>query len=313
MESQVANIGYIVITAADPDAWGRFASSTLGLQVVPAPAAPPATETVYLRMDERSWRIGVEKGTDGGVAALGFEVADRPRFEALRQHLTEAGVAVKDAPEVAAQRDVVALFQAEDPAGHPLEFFYGLRIPQANFVSPCGAKFVTGAQGFGHAFAMGGDSDEMYEFYVNVLGFRLSDVIKLGPVLGYFTSPNPRHHTIAFAGGMPGMPSGVQHIMLQVDDLDTVGRALDRVYDDDTVALQSGLGKHTNDHMISFYCISPSGLAIEYGWAGREIDNSTHTTGHYDAASFWGHRLPDGRDPMKAMMEAMMEGGPAGQ
>lgn len=311
MDREVANIGYIVVTASDPAAWGRFGESVLGLRVVPAPAAASTVETTYLRMDERSWRIGVEQGADGGVAAIGFEISDRPRFEALRNRLTEAGVAVKDAPEVAAQRDVVALFQAEDPAGLPLEFFYGLRIPKENFVSPTGARFVTGSQGFGHAFVAGGDTDEMYEFYVNVLGFRLSDMIQLGPVMAYFSSPNPRHHTIAFAGGFPGMPAGVQHIMLQVDDIDTVGRALDRVYDDESVPLQSGLGKHTNDHMISFYCVSPSGLAIEYGWAGREIDTLTHTTGSYDAASFWGHRLPDGRDPIKAMQE--MQQAPGGE
>ena len=313
MESQVANLGYIVISASDPAAWGRFAESVLGLQVVPAPAAEPPAETLFLRMDDRSWRIGVEQGADGGVVALGFEVADRPRFEALRNRLTSAGVAVKDSPEGAAHRDVVALFQAEDPAGLPLEFFYGLKTAKKHFVSPTGARFVTGSQGFGHAFVAGGDPDEMYEFYVNVLGFRLSDVIQLGPVLASFSSPNPRHHTIAFAGGFPGMPSGVQHIMLQVDDLDTVGRALDRVYDDESVPLQSGLGKHTNDHMISFYCVSPSGLAVEYGWAGREVDNSIHTTGNYDAASFWGHRLPDGRDPMKVMEEQMRSAASGGE
>lgn len=27
------------------------------------------------------------------------------------------------------------------------------------------------------------------------------------------------------------------------------------------------LGKHTNDHMVSFYLRTPSGFNVEYGWA----------------------------------------------
>ena len=103
---------------------------------------------------------------------------------------------------------------------------------------------------------------------------------------------------------LAGMPSGLQHIMLQVEDIDTVGRALDRVYDG-AAELQSGLGRHTNDQMISFYCASPSGLAVEYGFGGREIVNAEHRSGSYDAASYWGHRRPDGRDPLREMTEAM--------
>ena len=303
MDSEVVNLGYMVLTSEDPTAWAQFGESVLGLMVASQPASRPAVETTYLRMDDRSWRIGVQRGPDGGVAALGFDVADVSNFERLKGRLVSAGVAVTAVPELAAHRRVLDVFTVTDPAGMPLEFFYGLQTDMGPFVSPRGAKFITGTQGFGHAVLMGGDAMDLYKFYVDVLGFRLSDVIKIGPIAGYFTSPSPRHHTIAFASGVPDAPSGVQHIMLQVDDLDTIGRALDRVYDAG-IPLVMGLGKHTNDHMISFYCSSPSGLTIEYGWAGREIDNATHTTGYYDEASFWGHRLVDGTNPRKAMREA---------
>jgi 3,4-dihydroxy-9,10-secoandrosta-1,3,5(10)-triene-9,17-dione 4,5-dioxygenase len=93
---------------------------------------------------------------------------------------------------------------------------------------------------------------------------------------------------------MPGSPPGtLQHIMLEVEDLDSVGRAYDRCVDAGVTMLTT-IGKHTNDHVVSFYCSSPSGLTIEYGCFGRKIDDSTHVTGFYDTASFWGHRPPSG-------------------
>jgi hypothetical protein len=46
------------------------------------------------------------------------------------------------------------------------------------------------------------------------------------------------------------------------------------------------LGRHTNDHMTSFYVNTASGFFIEYGWGGRMIDpeaRQPHET--FDGAS----------------------------
>jgi 3,4-dihydroxy-9,10-secoandrosta-1,3,5(10)-triene-9,17-dione 4,5-dioxygenase len=299
MGSGVASLGYIVVTAEDLGAWRKFAEDVLGLAVAPAMEPAPDQETLLLRMDDRSWRLGIEQGKNGGVAALGFEVRDRAALEEIQGLLERAGIATKLAPEVAAHRQVLGVLQASDPAGVPLEFFYGAKIDQSVFVSPRAVQFKTGEQGVGHLVLMTGDADEAYNFYVNLLGFRVSDLIAMAtPQMKLaltFTSPNPRHHSVAFAG-IPGMKAGIQHIMLEVDSLDAVGRGLDLAMDNG-VPIQSGLGKHTNDHMVSFYMISPSGLPIEYGWGGRAIDNRVHMTGNYDAASYWGHRPPAGSPP----------------
>jgi 3,4-dihydroxy-9,10-secoandrosta-1,3,5(10)-triene-9,17-dione 4,5-dioxygenase len=287
--SEVSALGYIVISADVPADWKTFAEGCLGLAEGVAPEAGADNGTVYLRTDERSWRLAVEPGADGGVVALGFETATREDLERLVAKLEGAGIAVKDAPDMAAQRGVSALVQVSDPSGIPLEFFYGATVEKENFVSPRSARFVTGAQGFGHAVVTANDSEEAYAFYIGLLGFRLSDVIAFGPVELHFTSPNPRHHSLAFAS-LPGAPGGMlQHIMMEVDDLDTVGRALDKCMDAG-VEIQNTFGKHTNDHMLSFYCKSPSGLTIEYGCNGRQVDDATHQFVRYDAASYWGHR-----------------------
>ena len=80
------------------------------------------------------------------------------------------------------------------------------------------------------------------------------------------------------------------HVMVEVDDLNTVGRAYDRVLDEQ-IPLEMTLGRHWNDHMTSFYVKSPTGFAVEYGWGGRRINRSTWSTVRGTGEiSFWGHR-----------------------
>jgi 3,4-dihydroxy-9,10-secoandrosta-1,3,5(10)-triene-9,17-dione 4,5-dioxygenase len=299
--SEVTSLGYVIVGAQDPGSWRTFAEDCLGLQV-----APGSTDhLLQLRNDDRAWRLGIQQGQDGAVVALGFEVADRGALDRLAAALETAGFSVKPAADVAEQRQVVGLLQTSDPSGFPLEFFYGAKVDKAKFVSPRGARFVTGDQGLGHAVLMASDADETYRYYVDVLGFRVSDVVRLGPVQMTFTSPNPRHHTLAY-GALPGAPGGaLNHIMMEVDDIDVVGRALDYCLDHD-IGIEAMLGRHTNDHMISFYCRSPSGLVIEYGYGGRRVNDSTHVTAQYDSVSLWGHRPPDGRD-REAEMRKMIQ------
>jgi hypothetical protein len=50
------------------------------------------------------------------------------------------------------------------------------------------------------------------------------------------------------------------------------------------------LGRHMNDHMVSFYVANPSQFAIEYGWGGRTIDESCWQVWRYDSVeSIWDH------------------------
>ena len=51
-----------------------------------------------------------------------------------------------------------------------------------------------------------------------------------------------------------------------------------------------GLGKHTNDQMVSFYVKSPAGFDIEFGWGGIPVDDATWRIGHFDKISVWGHK-----------------------
>lgn len=287
--SYVKSLGYIGVGADDLDAWRAFGTEVLGLQVGEPPAGGN-DDALYLRMDGRAYRIAIEKGQPGALHYLGFEVGTRQQLADLATELRSKGHDVVDEPaDACTQRRVAAMISTTDPAGNRAEFFVGHEEATAPFVSPTGARFVIEDMGIGHAFVMVPDIDAFLAFYNDVLGFRLSDTIELAPgLVGYFLHCNPRHHSLA-ALTVPGVPAHLQHIMLQVESIDSVGRAYDKVKADG-IPIESSLGKHTNDHMISFYCKTPSGFAVEYGIEGRTIDDDTWVVGHYTAASYWGHQ-----------------------
>jgi hypothetical protein len=81
----------------------------------------------------------------------------------------------------------------------------------------------------------------------------------------------------------------MHHFMVELGSLDDVGQGYDLAQSQQERIAYS-LGRHTNDHMTSFYVRTPSDFFIEYGWGGRMIDPATwqpHET--FDGPSLWGH------------------------
>lgn len=287
--SEITSLGYLGFAAPSLPAWQSWATEVLGLQVAEAPAGAPG-ESVYFRMDERAWRFAVQQSDTAGLRFTGWEVADPDALQRLEDRLSAAGVACKRDPETARARQVEHLLHCADPDGNQLEFYCGGFIPRNPFVSPRGVRFVTGPLGLGHILQEVSDAQATKEFYLDLLGFRLSDTITFGSNKVYFTHVNPRHHSLAFVAVTGRQPS-LGHFMVEVDTLDAVGAALDQVNSGQGVLTET-LGKHTNDHMVSFYMRNPSGSQTEYGWAGRVIDDATWAASSYDATAYWGHKVP---------------------
>jgi 3,4-dihydroxy-9,10-secoandrosta-1,3,5(10)-triene-9,17-dione 4,5-dioxygenase len=133
-----------------------------------------------------------------------------------------------------------------------------------------------------------------------VLGFRLRDSMSMpGEFVGKepgskvwlrFLGVNPRHHSLAFLpqGDQGPNPSKCVHIMLEVDKLDDVGRALERVRKH-KAPLSATLGRHMNDQMVSFYVRSPGGFDVEFGTEGLQVDDVRWVARESTAVSYWGH------------------------
>jgi len=283
----VRSLGYALVDATDLQAWREFAVDLLGLGV-----AYEDDSRLVLRMDDKSYRLDIRLAQSDRVATLGWEVAGPSELESIAQRLEKAGHPVKRHElATALAREVSGLVTVQDPDGHELELFYGMKSECEPFASPSGHRFVTGSGGLGHVFQFVSSSELYDTFYFDLLGFRLSDYIEFNGGQATFTRCNPRHHSMAYAH-FPAAPLGVQHLMIEVDDMDAVGRAWDKVQAG-AAPTMSTLGKHTNDEMLSFYAKSPSGFAVEFGYGGILVDDATWLPSRYNATSYWGHHRTD--------------------
>ena len=170
----------------------------------------------------------------------------------------------------------------------------GAVLDHSPVVTTFGAKFVTGNQGLGHVVLPALDVDGLFEFYTEVLGFvsrgafRVPTPPEFGPVRVRFLGTNERHHSLAICPAMTVRDPGLIHLMVEVDCLDTVGQALDRV-NKAGFQLSSTLGRHTNDKMVSFYVRAPGDWDIEFGTDGLRVDENHYTAEEITADSYWGH------------------------
>ena len=295
--SDLKSLGYITISATDIDRWRQFAFGVLGF----AEGSPPKEKSLdpsalYLRMDERAARLIVVPGETDRVLGVGWEVRDHAGLQRVKASLDSAGVAFKQlSADEAEARRVEEVITFEDPAGNTVEVFHGAVLDHSPVVTPFGAKFVTGAQGLGHVVVPAMDANGLFEFYTDVLGFRSRGAFRVplpkefGPIRVRFLGINERHHSLAIMPAAHQKDPRLVHIMVEVDTLDAVGQALDRVKAEG-FQLSSTLGRHTNDKMVSFYVRAPGDWDIEFGTEGMRVDEKYYTAEEITADSYWGHQ-----------------------
>lgn len=280
------SLGYLRLRTPNLDAWEPFATEVLGFM----PATGPAEGDRYYRWDDHPYRLQLTPGDDVGVEAIGWEVADDLALDELVATLEAAGVAVeRGTDDAAAARLVTGFASLVDPAGAQIELFCGPIFDHERVVTPLVSGFVTGDMGFGHVVTSVEDLQGAIDFYRDNLGFHLRNTWDVGVMAMAFLSPNPRHHSLAFGAGMPGT-SLLRHFMVEAATIDDVGYAQDRCIDHG-VPVVMGLGRHTNDHMISFYCVSPDGFNVEFGWGGLQVAEPADLPMYQmTKPSVWGHR-----------------------
>jgi len=299
-------LGYVGFGSAALEDWRQFGTHLVGLQAVER-----SPSLLAFRMDDRKQRIIVDRSMAEGERFFGWEVRDADALEALAERLERAQVGVTAGPRALADnRRVRGLISFRDPAGNRLEAFHGAAIDDTPFrPGRAISGFRTGPLGLGHAVLTVRNIEAVMPFYVDVLGFRLSDYMEK-PFRAYFFHINARHHSLAL---LETGQDGMHHLMVELFSLDDVGQAYDvTLTEPDRVAVT--LGRHTNDFMTSFYARSPSAFMVECGWGGREIDSATwQPTKLTDGPSLWGHErnwLPPA--DRKAAREMRMRAGAAG-
>lgn len=294
---RIHSLGYIGVNCTDPARWAHYGTNVLGMMDVSATLNTAGENSVFLKMDDRPYRIVINKSDQDSYAFSGWEIPGPDAFADALKTLEKHGVNYeRGSSDLIAARRVQDLATFSDPEGNRHEIFWGAVSDFRQFASPVGIKkFITGDQGCGHVVLPTPNFDKSLAFYKDVMGFGLSDLMKVrftpDPAEPekrlYFMHCNERHHSLAIFE-CP-MPAGCVHVMFESDCVDEVGRAMDRM-NAHGVKLTGTLGRHANDHMVSFYMASPSGFAIEFGAEGRTIaDWSKYSPFQSTVNSFWGH------------------------
>jgi 2,3-dihydroxybiphenyl 1,2-dioxygenase len=303
----VSQLSYIGIGVSDTAAWKQFATDVLGMQV----GEEPDAGIVYLRMDEYHHRVIVHPTGEDDVLYAGFQAPTRAEYEATKQSLSSLGVIYSQGTtEDLDVRKVVDLVKFES-GGLNFELSFGPAVTYARPFRPGRAisGFKTGELGLGHIVLRSRDQADTVRVLTEGLGFRLSDYV--GNMV--FMHCNPRHHTIAIQPA-PVVPEGVPtkkmwHFMTELNSLDDVGLGFDAATNSETAPVTT-IGKHMNDHMISFYVLTPSGFEIEYGWGGRLIDDDNWQVVKHLYGDIWGHKsMRQGPPAMTQPVAAAVAGG----
>lgn len=292
----IRGLAYFVTEIEQLEQWQRYAEDVLGMMTAPAPGGG-----LYVKMDERPFRILVREGAQACYYASGWEVANEAAFKDALVTLEKAGVGFELADaEVCRQRGMQAIALVTDPSGNRHELGWGHLSDCQPFVSPQGVpRFVTGDMGMGHTVLPSPNFDASVAFFRDVLGFGLSDIFNFrpdpnGPAIRihFLHCNNARHHSLAIAE-YP-VPSGCVHVMVEVDSMTEVGRAHDRMTARQ-VPISATLGQHLNDRMTSFYMKTPSGFDLEFGCGGLQVDWERHSPFEFTRVSIWGHDFSAGQ------------------
>lgn len=279
-------LGYLRVEATDLDAWERFLGEGLDMDV------RRRDDVLKARIDERPARLVVTAGETDQLTAVGWEASGLRALDRIVAALEAAGHEVTPATdEELANRKVEAMVHVDDPAGTHLEICAGPALDHRPLQPRASTRFVADELGLGHVVLPAPDIDATTAFYEQLLGFHHRDSMRVMDSWIRFLGCNPRHHSVALMEGE--VPAGIIHLMVEVDDLDAVGRALDRCKAQGAT-ISSSLGRHVNDKMVSFYVATPGGFDVEFGTGGLLVDPDRWVTTEFTSVSYWGHQWGGG-------------------
>jgi len=287
---KVAALGYFVLEVSDLPRWENLTVNVLGLQV----GRRKEGEYLALRMDRYENRLILTQGPKDDVKAFGWEVHCEEDLDIIAKRIAAAGLPIVEASaDEAADRFVRRLFRCEDYDGNQVELVYAPRVTNRPFLSSVVEHgFVTGQLGLGHyVHVTKKDQERTLYFYRELLGLSIVDHVRQKFNDSFtadvaFMGCNARHHTVA-AFEFPAVEKQVHHIMIEVNDMQDMGRMHDRCRAEGYPMMMS-IGMHPNSHAQSFYIKSPSGFGFEVSWGGVLVGKDW-TVREYDVLDSWGH------------------------
>ncbi|WP_340315828.1 VOC family protein [Rhizorhabdus argentea] len=282
----VSQIHYIVLGAKDLDAWEKFATQGIGLGV-----SERTDKVLHLRCDRWLSRLQIERSDDEDLLAIGWGGLTREsELDVLAEQLKAAGRPFDDVRgDDARARKAIRLIRVRDDDDIVHEIAWGLAVDDKTpFVSTVAVDgFRSNELGLGHVVLSVKDLAASQRFLIDVLGHKVTSHLFIGPHEAVFLRCNPRHHSVALS--VSHRPKKLQHLQIEYNSMDDLGRALDRAQDL-PLEFVATLGKHVSDWVTSFYVRAPSNITVELAWGARLLADDEPTEYETFTGSVWGHR-----------------------
>lgn len=225
----------------DGDDWFRTADGGRQLHIVPA----PTRRLVELR-------IGVDDADDldraaGDLARLGVTASRGGAALTAVEPVTGTRAVLEVAPRLAQPRIAATAYNGPGRVERS-----GARAPGVRRAAAVRPRKL------GHAVLGTPDVEAARRFFVDGLGFRVSDLIKGA---GAFLRCSTDHHNLLV---LAAPVSFLHHTSWQVDDIDEVGRGACAMLDGHPDRHVWGLGRHYAGSNFFWYLKDPAGNFSEY-------------------------------------------------
>ncbi|MET0547094.1 MAG: VOC family protein [Caulobacterales bacterium] len=252
-----ARLGYVSLCATNLDATRQFYEHGIGLQLS---GSKPGQ--LRFRCSDKPHDLIFEQSSTPGLRRVAFELEDEWQLRAAFDRISHLGLSpVCLQPAQTRDFQVETGFRFVNPnSGLELEFYAG----QEKSPTPFQATQASIAR-LGHVVLNVADFESEFDFWVNKLGFEVSDYVP-GRIAFLRCFPNPLHHSAALVAGPA---NGLNHVNFMVTDIDDVGRAIYRMRNIGA-PIVFGPGRHAPSGSIFLYFLDPDGMTMEYSF-GMEL------------------------------------------
>jgi catechol 2,3-dioxygenase-like lactoylglutathione lyase family enzyme len=208
--------------------------------------------------------VRLRPSEDKRIDVIGLATESRTDVDALFAKVREAGCKIIFEPKVLPGLGGGYGFRFFNPDGLPFEISAEVARGSAREL----VRWEGIPQKISHIVMHSPDHKAAVQFFVDVLGFKVSDW--LGDFMGFLRC-NEWHHRIAFLPGPPCF-NHIAYDMLTVDDM---MRGVSRLRKQD-VDIKWGPGRHTAGNNTFSYFVTPNGFTVEYTAELEKVDWETH-------------------------------------
>ena len=274
------HIGHVALRVANADRYAAFATCALGLRETCRTGT-----AILLSASEKHHELELIYGDLNGLDHVGLEVESPDTLRTVRTAVEHAGINCHAVPG----SQTVGLGDAIRFTG-PGSVAYELYTHMSRDPASFGRYTQQPVRRFGHLKFSSTEHRALEKFWIEVLGFRVSD--RLGPTT--WLRCDADHHVLAVSPGPEG--TALHHHAWQTQDFGTMGSYCDHLIGQG-LTLKWGPVRHGPGFNLSTYLPDPIGGLVEvYADLLQIVNDSNYVPHNWEgephALNLWGPPMP---------------------